>query len=248
MSAIADWFRWLNDATGINLTVFYDSFDGMTYLRGLGTALELAVACVVFSVAIGVVGGWLRNSPVAAIRAVMSAYVNFVRNTPSLVQLYFFYFGVGTLMPRVMSSAGDMRPMLDSFQWTVVALSLFGGAFNTEIFRAGIEAVPRTTIEAAEALGFSRLKIYLYVVLPLAFRISLPALNNNLVTLVKGTTIGYAIGVPELLTASATIWSVSSNVTEMMNLLLLTFLAIVSLMVLGMHWLERRLHVPGYGI
>lgn len=100
----------------------------------------------------------------------MSATSIEARNTPLLVQLYFFYFGVGTLMPQVMSSAGYMRPILDSFQWTVIALSLFGGAFNTEIFRAGIEAVPRTTIEAAEELGFSRLKIYIYVVLQEAHR------------------------------------------------------------------------------
>lgn len=247
MSPIAAWFRWLNDSWGINFSIFYDRFDGLLFLHGLATALELAVACVLLSVVIGVIGGWLRTLPFAPIRWLVGGYVHFFRNTPSLVQLYFFYFGVGALLPRVVSATGEIHPILDNFQWTVISLSLFGGAFNTEIFRAGIEAVPRTTIEAAESLGYSRLGTYIYVVLPLAFRISLPALNNNLVTLIKGTTIGYAIGVPELLTASVTIWSSSSNVTEMMNLLFVVFLIIVSVLVLVMHIIERKLRIPGYG-
>lgn len=247
MTAFSDWFRWLNDSWGINFSIFYDRFDALIFLRGLLTGIELAVACVILSVAIGVAGGWLRTLPFAPIRWIMGGYVHFFRNTPSLVQLYFFYFGVGVLLPRIATSSGQMRPILDNFEWTVIALSLFGGAFNTEIFRAGIEAVPRATIEAAESLGYTRLGIYIYVVLPLAFRISLPALNNNLVTLIKGTTIGYAIGVQELLTASATIWSASANVTEMMNVLFVTFLIIVSVLVWAMHRIEKALKIPGYG-
>lgn len=81
----------------------------------------------------------------------------------------------------------------------IISLSFFAGAFNVEIFRSGIEAVPVATIEASEALGMSRLQIYRYVALPLAFRVSLPALNNNLVNLVKTTTQAFAIAVPELL-------------------------------------------------
>ena len=80
--------------------------------------------------------------------------------------------------------------------WAIISLSLFAGAFNVEIFRSGIEAVPQTTVEAAEALGYTRLKAYLHIVLPLAFRICLPALNNNLVNLLKTTTLAYAIAVP----------------------------------------------------
>jgi polar amino acid transport system permease protein len=125
-------------------------------------------------------------------------------------------------------------------------MSLFAGAFNTEIFRAGIEAVPKTTLEAAESLGYTRFGSYVYVVLPLAFRVSLPALNNNLVTMIKGTTMAYAIGVPELLTASVTIWTSAINIPEMMNVLMITFLALVSIIVLIMHWCERRLKIPGY--
>ena len=76
-----------------------------------------------------------------------------------------------------------------SMRWAVISLSLFAGSLNVEIFRSGIEAVPRATVEAASALGFTRLQTYPYVVLPLALRISLPSLGTNLVNLVKTTSL-----------------------------------------------------------
>ncbi len=107
--------------------------------------------------------------------------------------------------------------------WAIISLSFFAGAFNVEIFRSGVEAVPKTTVEAAESLGFSRLRAYALIVLPLAFRISLPALNNNLVNLVKTTTLAYAIAVPEMLYVSSQIWSDELNVPVMMNVLLICY-------------------------
>ena len=117
-----------------------------------------------------------------------------------------------------------------------------------EIFRSGIEAVPRTTIEAAESLGFSRLRTYLFIVFPLAFRISLPALSNNLVNLVKTTTLAYAIAVPEMLYMSSQIWSDELNVPEMMNVLLICYFALVGVLVYAMHRWERAIRVPGFGV
>ena len=90
-------------------------------------------------------------------------------------------------------------PIISNIGWAIISLSFFAGAFNVEIFRAGIEAVPESTREAADSLGMNSLQIYGYVVLPLAFRVSLPSLNNNLVNLVKTTTQAMAIAVPELL-------------------------------------------------
>jgi polar amino acid transport system permease protein len=243
---VAAWFKHLYDTTGINFSIFYDRFDAITYLTGLWTTFRLSIACVVLSVVIGLVGAWLQRAGWAPARWAVRVYIGLFRNTPPLTQLYFFYFGIGSLMPMVSDGTGGMHPLFDNFQWAVISMSLFAGAFNTEIFRAGIEAVPRATVEAAEALGYTRLKIYIHVVLPLAFRISLPALNNNLVTMVKGTTLAYAIGVPELLTASVTIWTSAINVPEMMNVLMVTFLALVAIIAAILHWCERRLHIPGY--
>ena len=126
-------------------------------------------------------------------------------------------------------------------------MSLFAGALNVEIFRAGIEAVPKSTIEAAESLGYTRLQIYRDIVMPLAVRISLPALGTNLVNLVKTTTLAYAIAVPELLYAAAQIWSEDLNVREMMNVLLLSYVGLVAILVWVLHRWEKALRIPGYG-
>jgi polar amino acid transport system permease protein len=109
-----------------------------------------------------------------------------------------------------------------------------------------MEAVPKETVEAAEALGYSRLRAYAYVILPLAFRICLPALNNNLVNLVKTTTIAYAIAVPEMLYVANQIWSDELNVAEMMNVLLVIYVSLVGVLVYIMGRWERAMRVPGY--
>jgi polar amino acid transport system permease protein len=238
---IWDWFRWLDQATGIKLTILYDAFDRARFARGFVMTLTLAALCIVLSVVIGVVGAWIQGSRHRVPRAVVHWYIQAFRNTPPLVQLYFFYFGVGALL------ASATGPLVTNITWAVISLSFFAGAFNVEIFRSGIEAVPRTTVEAAESLGFSRWQAYRQIVLPLAFRVSLPALNNNLVNLVKTTTLAYAIAVPEMLYVSSQIWSDELNVPVMMNVLLLCYFLLVGLLVWLMTAWERKVRVPGFG-
>lgn len=240
-----DWFRWLDGATGIKLTIFYDSFDRTRFFNGFLTSVRLMAVCVLCSVVIGVVGAWVQGSRLRLLRLGMQAYIQFFRNTPPLVQLYFFYFALGSYL-RLTSDTGLTVPLVSNFTWAVIGLSFYAGAFNVEIFRAGIEAVPRETVEAAEALGYSRLKAYIYVILPLAFRISLSALNNNLVNLVKTTTVAYAIAVPEMLYVANQIWSDELNVPEMMNTLLIIYVGLVGLLVWVMGRWERAMRIPGY--
>jgi polar amino acid transport system permease protein len=248
MEAIERYFRWLSDAHGINFSIFYDSFDQSRFLEGLWTTLALSGICLVFSIVIGIVGAWLQGSRFTLTKRIVQGYIQFFRNTPPLVQLFFFYFAVGSVLPMVADQHGQMVPVISSFGWAVVSFSFFAGAFNVEIFRAGIQAVPKATVEAAEALGYSRLRAYIHIVLPLAFRISLPALNNNLVNLVKTTTLAYAIGVPEMLYAAAQIWSEVLNVREMMNVLLVMYVLIVGVLVWVMGRWERAMRIPGYTV
>jgi len=239
---VAAWFRWLHQASGIKLTIFYDSYDRTRFLQGFVTTLRLSAYCLVLSVGLGAVAAWLQGSRVVVLRRGVAGFVALFRNTPPLVQLYFFYFALGPLLPKV----GGM-PLLGSFGWAVVSLTLLETAFAAEIFRAGIEAVPKAMVEAASSLGFSRWQIYRQVVLPLAVRVTMPAMTNNLVNLVKTTTLAYAIAVPELLYMSAQIWSEQVNVPEMMVVLLLSYVGIVGLINHFMQWLEARLAVPGFG-
>jgi polar amino acid transport system permease protein len=245
LQPVWDWFRVLNDTTGIKLTIFYDAFDRARFFDGFLTSVRLMGICLVFSVIVGVVGAWIQGSRLRLLRLATQGYIQLFRNTPPLVQLYFFYFALGSYL-KVAGPNGLNVPLVSNFSWAAICLSLYAGAFNVEIFRAGIEAVPRETVEAAEGLGYTRLKAYIYVILPLAFRISLPALNNNLVNLIKTTTIAYAIAVPEMLYVANQIWSDESNVPEMMNVLLVIYVALVGVLVFVMGRWERALRVPGY--
>lgn len=247
MQEVFEWFRWLNAATGINLTIVYDEYDRNRMVRGFLNTLYLSAVCLVLSVVIGVVGAWLQGSPLKWTRRIVNGYIQLFRNTPPLVQMYFFFFALGSLTPRTENEWGVLEPVLTNWHWAILSLSFFAGSFNVEIFRSGIEAVPRSTVEAAEALGYNRLRIYIHVVLPLALRVCLPALNNNLVNLVKTTTLAYAIAVPEMLYVANQIWSDSLNVPEMMTFLLLAYVFLVGLLVAVMNRWERALRLPGFG-
>jgi polar amino acid transport system permease protein len=199
-------------------------------------------------VIIGVVGAWMQGSHLRIPRMIVQGYIQFFRNTPPFVQLLFFYFALGQFTPTYSPDGWLEIPIISNVGWAIISLSFFAGAFNVEIFRAGIEAVPRSTVEAAEALGYTRLGIFRHVVLPLSFRVSLPALNNNLVNLVKTTTQAFAIAVPELLYQAVSIWNdYPSALYPAMLLLFVVYILLVGILVFGMHRWERAMRIPGYG-
>lgn len=238
---------WLDATTGINLTILHDETDRTKFISGIGMTIYLSVISLFFSVIIGVIGAWAQGSDYKWIRLLINGFIVIFRNTPPLVQIFFFYFGISTLLPSTEDDLGMRQPLLTNIQWAIFSLSLFAGAFNIEIFRSGIEAVPNSTKEAASALGYTRLGTYIHIVLPLAIRVCLPALNNNLVNLLKTTSLAYAIAVPELLYASKEIWTNAQNVPTMMVVVLLTYVALVGVLVWAMNAWERSMAIPGYG-
>ncbi len=238
-----DYPRW-------NFIFFYEPRQWNRIVSGFQYTVWLSVACLIFSVIIGVVGSWLQGAANLLVRRLVQGYIQFFRNTPPFIQLLFFYFALGQFTPTILGADGwTETPLISNVGWAIISLSFFAGAFNVEIFRAGIEAVPESTVEAAEALGYSRLQIYFHIVLPLAFRVSLPALNNNLVNLVKTTTQAIGIAVPELLYQCVGIWNdYPSALYPTMLILFVSFIFLVGLLVYGMHKWEQGVKIPGYGI
>src|SRR5215471_21551092 len=141
LTPLLEWFLELNATTGIKFTIFYDAFDRARFINGFLTSVRLMALCILASVVIGVLGAWAQGSRLRLLRAVMAAYIQFFRNTPPLVQLYFFYFALGSYL-RMTNDVGLAVPVVSNFTWAAICLSLYAGAFNVEIFRAGIEAVP----------------------------------------------------------------------------------------------------------
>ena len=237
-------FRWLNGEYGINFSVFYDAFEWNTFVDGIGNTAMLAAASIAGSLILGVLGAFMLGLRSVIARSVVETYVYVFRNTPPLIQLYFFYFALG---PAISRSVGSQTPILGSIGWAIISLTLFAAAFNVEIFRAGIDAVPKSMSEAARAMGLSRRLIFFKITMPLAWRISFPALNNNLINLIKTTANASAIAVPELLYAASQIWAQNLNTAEMMIVLLGVYMALISLFVIAMNAVEKKLAVPGWG-
>jgi polar amino acid transport system permease protein len=247
MELIAQFFEELYHRTGWNFSVLYNAWEAKKYVNGIYIALELALWGLLGAMIIGALCCFLRLVRFAPLRWLVTAYVEFFRNTPGLAQLYFLFFGLGSYFQLSTYGQNGEPPFLSPFKFVVIGLSLQYGAFVAEILRAGIEAVPKTTKEAAEALGYGRWAALYHIVMPLAFRISLPALGNNMAQIVKSTAMAYAIAVPEALYVAHEIWTEHFNVIEMMNVVLLTYLGMMWIFTLIVRLIERWLHVPGMG-
>jgi polar amino acid transport system permease protein len=244
VTEIANLFEWLNGAHGINLSVMYDSFDRANFLAGMRYTLWLSVVSILGSILIGGIGAYCLFLKHRSLHRLVNTYVQVFRNTPPLIQLYFFYFALG---PALTSATGLHEPVLSNVTWAIVSLTFYAGSFNVEIFRSGIEAVPASTLEAADALGMGRAKIFYRIVMPLALRISLPALNNNFVNLIKTSSNAFAIAVPEILYASSQIWSDHLNTLEMMCILFAFYSLLIGCFVFMMHRIEKAVSIPGWG-
>ncbi|MGH1428787.1 MAG: amino acid ABC transporter permease [Arenicella sp.] len=232
-----------------NFIFFYEEKLWDKVVSGIWVTIELSVVCTILSVVVGIFGAWAQTSRSLILRMITQAYIQFFRNTPPLIQLLFFFFALGQFTPSVLGEDGwSQYPIITAVGWAIISLSLFAGAYNVEIFRAGIEAVPDSTKEAAEALGFNSIQTYLYIVFPLALRVSLPALNNNLVNLVKTTNQAIVIAVPELFYVMVSIYNdYASAQNAAMSFLFVFYLLLVGVLVYAMNCWERKLQIPGVG-
>ncbi len=232
----------------LNFVFFYEPAQGARVLDGMWMTVKLAIMCTIFSVIIGVIGAFLQTSHLKIVKNITQGYIQFFRNTPPMVQLLFFYFVLGPFTPSYSPDGWLQVPIISNVGWAVISLSFFAGAFNVEIFRAGLEAVPDSTKEAASALGMSRFQTYRDVTLPLAFRSSLPALNSNLINLVKTTTQAMVIAVPELFYQLVQIMSdyTTAQYPSMM-LMFVVYIGMVGILAAGMSRWEKANRIPGYG-
>jgi polar amino acid transport system permease protein len=156
-------------------------------LDGARLTLELSVGAFVLGLALAVVLAFLRTSGPRWVRMVVTAYVEFIRNTPFLVQLFVIYFSLPAIGIR-----------LEAVTAALVGMSLNFAGYATEILRAGIESVPRSQIEAGHSLGFTRLAIYRHIIVFPALRAMYPALASQFILLMLGSSIVAAISVEEL--------------------------------------------------
>jgi polar amino acid transport system permease protein len=157
------------------------------FLRAAWLTLQVTLLAFALSMALGLLTALAGSSRVAVLRWIASIYIEAIRNTPVLLQIFIVFFGLPTL-----------GITLDAFTAGVIALGVNVGAYLAEVFRAGIQSVPRGQLEAASILGMKRSQIFIDVVLPQAARAVYPAIVNNLIQLLLGTSLLSAIALPEL--------------------------------------------------
>lgn len=230
---------------GLNYAFLLDLGERQAFLRGLVVTFELCLLTIPCSLAAGVAMAAALTSGRGWLALPARAFVEVTRNTPTLVQLYCAFLVLNMLITRQLEGVGG-NP-LTPFVWVVIVVAIHKGAFHAEALRAGIEAVPQVTLEAARSLGFSQRQLLWRVELPLAVRFALPSLVNNLVDLVKMTAVASAIAVGDVTYESIMIWTQRDNVLELLLLILLYFGALTWLVSRAGSWLEGRLRMPGYG-
>jgi polar amino acid transport system permease protein len=202
-------------------------------LDGLINTLKVSAVAIAGSFVIGLVLGAARAHRVPVVSQFTAVYVEIVRNTPILVQIFLIFFALPQAGIR-----------LNAFTVAWLSVMLWGGAFNSENFRAGFEAVPHRYREAGYALGFSRRATFFNVTLPIGGRISLPSSINTYISVLKNTSLMYVIGYEELTTTAINIAALSLETLEALTVLGLVYLTLVWSLSAGIRKLETKLALP----
>lgn len=207
-------------------------------LSGAWVTVQLVVISLAagFVLAVAVAFGRLSANPLLS--GVTGAYVFLFRSTPLLVQIFLIYYGLGQFEPVRTSFAW---PVLREAYWcAIIALTLNNAAYTGEILRGGIRAVPFGQVEAARALGMSRLLVYRRIVMPQALRQILPAYGNEMIQMVQATSLASTITLMELTGAARAIASRSFQPVEMFVIAGAIYLAMTFAITHGIGWAERK--------
>ena len=200
-----------------------------------GAFATIIISVVAISMAIGfaLLGSVGRLSKNSVVYAVSTLYVSLVRGTPLLVQILFIWLA----LPQIWQGFGTV----DALIMGTFAVAFNYGAYMTEIFRAGIQAVPKGQREAAAALGLSDRRIFIRIVLPQAFRIVIPAIGNEFIAMIKDTSLLAVIGVQELLWKARTVGSQNFTMLETLLLAALVYWALTIIFSYFQERLEQRM-------
>jgi His/Glu/Gln/Arg/opine family amino acid ABC transporter permease subunit len=224
-------------------SVLWSGQSGGWLLQGVLTTLEISALAWLLAVALGILSGALRTVPFAPLRAAATFYVEFFRNVPLLVWMFFWYFGVPPLLPR-----GVQAWLFNhgaEFWAAVIALGVYTGARMSEVIRAGILAIPRTQFEASVAMGLTVGQAYRLIILPIALRLIVPPMTNESLNLLKNSSVALTISVAELTFQSRQVETYTAKAIEALTAGTLIYLVLCLSIATVMSRLERRFAIPG---
>ena len=204
---------------------------GYVYLQGLWGTIWLSVVTITFATVLGTVIALIKMSKIKPAQWVINVYIEIIRGTPMLLQMYFFWLVLPKYMPFEVSDT----------QSILVALILNASAYIAEVIRAGIQAVDGGQTEAALSLGLSSRNTFFRVVLPQAVKNILPAMGNEFIVMIKETALASTFFIPELMTSYKTVQSATILPIPALTIAGVIYLVLTFILTRGIGVLERRL-------
>ena len=196
---------------------------------GLAATFGVTLTSIVFALIIGLFAGLGRVSANKAINRIATIYVEVIRGIPLLVQLFYIYYALGPLLKLKGPSAA------------VLAMSICYGAYMAEIFRAGIQAVPKGQMEAARSLGMPHFMAMKEIIMPQAIKNILPAIGNEFVAVIKGSSMAYVLGIAELTFTAKVVQGTTYKGLEPLLISALFYLVLTFSLGRLINWAERRM-------
>jgi len=196
-------------------------------VSGLTITIQLSLISMVLAFLLGLVLAVMKMSPFRPLRWFAVGYLEFFRNTPLLVQIFFWYFGSYKVLPEAVNTW--LNDLNFEFAAAVIALAIYTSAFIAEDIRSGIRAIPKAQMEAAQSSGFSYLQSLRFVILPQAVRLTVPPLINQFLNLTKNSSLAMTIGVMDLTYQARQIESYTFKGLEAFTAATLVYLAISSI-------------------
>lgn len=216
-------------------------------MAGLVNTLILTVLSTVIGLALGIVNAIMRMSGLFVLRSIAAIYVWIIRAAPALVLILFIYF-LAALVPNLSLGIPFLPPVaeiptnhiISQFSAAVIGLSLYLGAYSSEIFRSGVMSVPAGQFEVCHSLGLSTWKSYTKVIGPQIVRVITPTLANEVVTMFKNTALVSVIGYVELLTTVQLVYSQNFQTIPLLTVAMIWYLFLTSIAMIGQSRLEKR--------
>lgn len=217
---------------------FYMEWRPGIMLQGMWITLKVSLYSIVFGILIGLIGGIARLSSNPALKWAAITYVEIIRGSPLLVQIFIWYFVLATLVNEILKQYGTME--IPALWYGIASLACFTGAYVTEIVRAGIQSIHRGQAEASRSLGMTYAQSMYHVILPQAMRRILPPLAGQFISLVKDSSLLGMIAIRELTKATREAITVSLQPYEFWFVCAIMYLVLTFTLSMFVQYLERR--------
>lgn len=215
-------------------------------LSGIKWTLLVSILAWVIAFSVGSVLGVLRTTQLTILRAPATIYVEIFRNVPLLVQMFIWYFVLPELVPKGLGMWMKQGMPLPEFWNAVLCLGFYTASRVAEQVRSGIQSIPVGQTQAGLAMGLTRVQVYRYVLLPMGYRIVIPPLTSEFLTIFKNSSVALTIGVLELTAQARQISEYTFRTFEVFTVATVVYLLITLTVVVAMRFLEQKVRVPGY--